>query len=74
MEWFTEPNAFLGSNSVNCTKYKFFAMVLEKVFVQVYNDQGCGTVIAKTVLLLTQPIVFGKIIVKSYVQHFFKYF
>jgi len=49
-------------------------MVLEKVFVQVYNDQGCGTVIAKTVLLLTQPIVFGKIIVKSYVQHFFKYF
>jgi len=31
-------------------------------------------VVAKTVLLLTQKVVFGKIIVQSYVQHFFKYY
>jgi len=31
-------------------------------------------VVAKTVLLLTQQVVFGKIIVQSYVQHFFKYY
>jgi len=29
-------------------------------------------VVAKTVLLLTQQVVLGKIIVQSYVQHFFK--
>jgi len=31
-------------------------------------------VVAKTVLLLTQQVVFGKIIVKSSVQYLFKYF
>jgi len=31
-------------------------------------------VAAKTVLLLTQQVVFGKIIVKSSVQHLFKNF
>jgi len=41
---------------------------MKKVFIQVCNNQGCGTVVAKTVLLLTQQVAFGKIIVKSYVQ------
>jgi len=31
-------------------------------------------VVAKTVLLLTQQVVFGKIIIKSYVQYLFKSF
>jgi len=31
-------------------------------------------IVAKTVLLLTQQVVFGKIIVQSHVQYFFKYF
>jgi len=31
-------------------------------------------VVAKTVLLLTYQAVFGKIILKSYVQYFFKNF
>jgi len=31
-------------------------------------------VVAKTALLLTEQVVFGKIIVKSYVQYFFTYF
>jgi len=31
-------------------------------------------VVAKTVLLPTQQVVFGKIIVKSYVQYFFTNF
>jgi len=31
-------------------------------------------VVAKTVLLLTQQVAFGKIIVKSYVQYLFKDF
>jgi len=50
-----------------------FIEVLEKVFVQVCNSQGCGMVVAKTVFLLTQQVVFGKII-KSSVQYLFKYF
>jgi len=40
---------------------------MKKVFVQACDSQGCGMVVAKAVLLLTQQVAFGKIIVKSYV-------
>jgi len=52
----------------------FFIEVLKKVCVQVCNSQGCGMVVAKTVLLLTQQFVFGKIIVRFSVQYLFKNF
>jgi len=52
----------------------FFIEVLKKVFVQICNNQGCGMVFVKTVLLLTQQVVFGKIIVKSSVQQLSKIF
>jgi len=51
---------------------KVFIEVLRKIFVKACNSQGCGMVIAKTVLLLTQQVVFGKIIVQSCVQYCFK--
>ena len=39
--------------------------VLERVFIQVCHSQRCGMFIAQTILLLTQQVVFGKIIVQS---------
>jgi len=47
---------------------------MKKVFVQVCNSQGFGMVVAKTELLLTQQVVFGEVIVKSYVQYLLKIF
>ena len=58
----------------NRTGYKVFIEVSENVFVQVCNSQGCGMVIAKTVFLLTQQVVFDAIIVQSCAQHFWNIF
>jgi len=45
---------------LNHTRNKFAFKVME-VFVLMFNGQGCGMIIAKTVLLLIQEVGFGEI-------------
>jgi len=48
------------SSLLNHTRNKFAFKVME-VFVLMFNGQGCGMIIAKTVLLLIQEVGFGEI-------------
>ena len=67
MEWFTRSNSFLWSKKT-AQDISFLS-----TFVQVRNSQECGIVILKTLLSLTQRVVFDKIIVLFHIQHLFKY-